>query len=275
LPLPSCGLLRLVAGADALERRHRNADRAAHTDSRDLPGRAHPVDRLARDVQRLGRFSRRRQQRRRGSRCLVSTHSLCCSATPRATSRRRTRVLKRAAQVALLSSRLELRDIRDVEQFAGRIVERSGLELSYHDREDLLASLIVECWRCAGDYDASRASFSTFATIRLRSAVTAWLRTSNERCGRTGFVGGRTVWRFGDGRVHERPRREFVSLDEGDNEARNAVRRDRLDIALTERNGDREADRDSDLGGLYATRDSEAIRDFYEMGLEPPRRAAR
>src|SRR6266566_5199099 len=102
------------------------------------------------------------------------------------------------ALVALLSSRLELRDIRDVEQFAGRILERSGLELSWSDREDLLEALIVCAWECSvsGDYDPSRGAFSTFATYRLRSAVTAWLRTSNERCGRTGFVGGRTVWKF-------------------------------------------------------------------------------
>jgi hypothetical protein len=171
--------------------------------------------------------------------------------------------------VALLGSRFELFDIVDVERFAGRIVERSGLELSWSDREDLLASLVAYAWELSvgGNYDASRASFSTYATIRLRSAITAWLRTSNERCGRTGFVGGRTVWRFGDGRVHERPRREFVSLDEGDNEARNAVRRDRLDIALTEGNGDRETDRDEDLGGLFATRDRERARDLFAMGL--------
>ena len=168
--------------------------------------------------------------------------------------------------MALLSSRLELRDIRDVEQFAGRILDRSGLEFNWSDREDLLASLIFECWRCAGDYDASRAAFSTFATYRLRSAVTAWLRSSNERCGRTGFVGGRTVWKFSDGRVHKRPQRVFVSFDDPD-------ARDRLVDTFAEGEGGREADRDSDLGRLYAERDSARTRDLHEMRLDPPRRA--
>lgn len=165
--------------------------------------------------------------------------------------------------MALLSSRLELRDIRDVEQFAGRIVERSELRLGYHDHEDLLASLIFECWRCADDYDPGRAAFSTY---KLRAAVVAWLRTSNERCGRTGFVGGRTVWKFKD-HVHEKPLREFVSFDDAD-------ARGRLDESLAEGNGDRAADRDSDLGRLYAERDSARARDYDALGLEPPRRDA-
>jgi hypothetical protein len=170
--------------------------------------------------------------------------------------------------VALLPSRLELRDISDVEQFAGRILERSGLALNYYDREDLLDSLIVCAWECSvsGDYDPSKGAFSTFATYRLRSAVTAWLRSSQERTGRTGFVGGRTTWKFRD-RVHERPQRVLVSLD--------GAERDRLVDTLAEGDGDREADRDEALGGLYATRDRERARDLYEMGLEPPRRAAR
>ena len=168
------------------------------------------------------------------------------------------------ALVALLSSRLELLDIRDVEQFAGRILERSGLELSYHDREDLLASLVVECWSCAGDYDESRASFSTFATIRLRAAVVAWLRTSNERCGRTGFVGGRTVWKFRD-HTYERPRRDLISFDDSDA---------RLAETLAERNGDSEADRDEAVGGLYAERDRQRDRDLRVLGIEPRRRVA-
>jgi hypothetical protein len=170
--------------------------------------------------------------------------------------------------VTLLSSRLELRDIRDVEQFAGRIVERSGLALNYYDREDLLGSLIICAWECSvsGDYDPSKGAFSTFATYRLRSAVTAWLRSSQERTGRTGFVGGRTTWKFRD-RVHERPQRVLVSLDGSE--------RDRLVDALAEGNGDRAAVGDSDLGGLFAERDRLRARDYFEMGLEPPRRAAR
>jgi DNA-directed RNA polymerase specialized sigma24 family protein len=172
---------------------------------------------------------------------------------------------KTPASVAILSGRLELHDV-DVESLALWVISRSGLELNWSDREDLLETLVVACWECSDDYDPGRGAFSTFATIKLRSAVTAWLRTSNERCGRTGFVGGRTIWRFGDGRVHERPQRVLVSFDGAD--------RDQLVNALSEGRGDREADRDEAVGGLFATRDSERARDFYEMGLEPRRRAA-
>jgi DNA-directed RNA polymerase specialized sigma24 family protein len=167
--------------------------------------------------------------------------------------------------VALLSSRLELRDIRDVEQFAGRIVERSGLELSYHDREDLLESLIVECWACADKYDPARGAFSTFATYKLRAAVVAWLRTSQERTGRTGFVGGRTTWKFRD-RIHQRPQRVLVSLD--------GAERDRLVEALTAGSGDPAADCDPDRERLLSDRDQARDRDYALLGLDPPRRAA-
>jgi len=141
----------------------------------------------------------------------------------------------------------------------------AGSSSTWSDREDLLASLVFECWRCADDYDPDRAAFSTLATYKHRAAVVTWLRTSNERCGRTGFVGGRTRWVFGDGRVHERPQRVLVSFDDADA---------RLGETLTEGDGDREADRDSDLGRLYATRDRERARDYDALGLEPPRRAA-
>jgi hypothetical protein len=92
--------------------------------------------------------------------------------------------------LALLSSRFELYDIRDVEAFAISIIDRSELRLSHHDREDLLDSLIVACWKCSLDYDPARACFSTFATYKVRAELVAWLRTSNERTGRTGFRAG-------------------------------------------------------------------------------------
>jgi RNA polymerase sigma factor (sigma-70 family) len=167
--------------------------------------------------------------------------------------------------VALLSSRFELFDIVDVERFAGRIVERSGLALSHHDREDLVASLVVACWECSDSYDPERGSFSTFATYRLRSEVTAWLRTSNERCGRTGFVGGRTVWKFRN-RVYERPQRVLVSLDGAD--------RDLLAATLGEGDGDSEADRDEVVRGLFEARDRHRARDLELLGYEGPEIAA-
>jgi len=74
-------------GSSQAQRRsspHRNPDRAPHADCRQLAGGGHSVDRLAGDIQRLCRFSRRRQHRvRRVNLGLISTHCLCCSATPK------------------------------------------------------------------------------------------------------------------------------------------------------------------------------------------------
>jgi DNA-directed RNA polymerase specialized sigma24 family protein len=151
---------------------------------------------------------------------------------------------------------LQLHDIDDAERFVGTIVSRSGFSLSFHDREDLGEYLLVECWQLSLRYQAGGISFSTWAGNTLRRRSVDWLRQQN----------GRTIWRFGDGRVHERPRREFVSFDD-------ANARDRLDEALAEGNGDSEADRDEALGGLLDARDREADRDYAILGLEPPRRA--
>lgn len=154
--------------------------------------------------------------------------------------------------------RLALYDIADTAGFVGAIVSRSGLALSWSDREDLEQFLLTTAWEISLSFDPSRGSvgFSTYAGHILRRRTHDWLRQQN----------GRTIWRFGDGRVYERPRRELVSLDD-DSE------RNRLVDTLAEGNGNSEADRDSDLGRLYAERDSARIRDELEMGLEPPRRA--
>ncbi len=155
--------------------------------------------------------------------------------------------------------RLALYDIADTAGFVGTIVNRSGLALSWSDREDLEQYLLATAWEISLTFEPGRGSvgFSTYAGNILRRRTHDWVRQKN----------GRTVWRFGDGRVYERPRREFVSFDDD-------AERGRLVDTLAEGNGDRAADRDEGLGRLYATRDRERTRDFYEMGLDPPRRAA-
>jgi len=153
--------------------------------------------------------------------------------------------------------RLALYDIADTAGFVGAIVNRSGLALSWSDREDLEQFLLATAWEISLTFEPGKGSvgFSTYAGNILRRRTHDWVRQKN----------GRTIWRFGDGRVHERPQRVLVSFDDADA---------RLGETLTEGDGDREADRDSALGRLYATRDRERARDYLEMGLDPPRRAA-
>jgi hypothetical protein len=153
---------------------------------------------------------------------------------------------------------LALYDIADTAGFVGAIVNRSGLALSWSDREDLEQYLLSTAWEISLTFEPGRGSvgFSTYAGNILRRRTHDWVRQKN----------GRTIWRFGDGRVHERPRPQLLSFDDD-------AERDRLVDTLGTGTGDSETDRDEDLGRLYATRDRARTRDLYEMGLEPPRRA--
>jgi hypothetical protein len=105
--------------------------------------------------------------------------------------------------------RLELHDIDDTEAFVGAIVSRSGLDLSYHDREDLQQFLLGECWRLSLVYRRGDPHygprFALYATGILRLRVVDW---SRKRL-------GRTRWQFKD-KTYERPRAELVSLDADD-----------------------------------------------------------
>jgi hypothetical protein len=118
--------------------------------------------------------------------------------------------------VTLLNSTFTLHDIRDVESFTARIVERTGLRLSVDDREQLHVYLIEECWELSTRFQPSRISFSSYAGTNLRLRAVDWQR---ERF-------GRTRWVFKD-RVYERPRVELVSLDADDS------LRDRLGSSFT------------------------------------------
>jgi hypothetical protein len=156
---------------------------------------------------------------------------------------------------------LQLHDIDDAERFVGAIVSRSGFALSFHDREDLGEYLLVECWQLSLRYDRGDPQypprFSVHATNILRRRLVDWQRAKH----------GRTIWRFGDGRVHERPRREFVSFDDD-------AERDRLVEAFGTGAGDGEADRDEVVGGLFADRDRKGVRDWARLRRAARRRAA-
>jgi DNA-directed RNA polymerase specialized sigma24 family protein len=131
---------------------------------------------------------------------------------------------------------LQLHDIDDAERFVGAIVSRSGFSLSFHDREALGEYLLVECWQLSLRYQAGGISFSTWAGNTLRRRSVDWVRQRN----------GRTVWRFGDGRVHARQLPSFVPLDG-------------LDDALGAGSGDPADSGDSDLGRVATTGDRQRL----------------
>jgi hypothetical protein len=108
---------------------------------------------------------------------------------------------------------LALHDVADAEGFCAFIVARSRLELSYHDREDLHAWLVSECWLLSLRFEPGGISFSTYAGNTLKRRSIDWQRQRF----------GRRTWRFRD-KVYERPRVTLVSLDDPGN--------DRLESAL-------------------------------------------
>ena len=156
----------------------------------------------------------------------------------------------------MLTGTLSLHEIDDVEAFTLAIVQRSRLELSHHDREDLVAYLLTECWRLSLRFEPGGISFSTYAGTTLRGRLVDWQR---KRFGRTRYV-------FSD-RVLERKLPELVSLDADDSNG------DPLGDNLGTRAGDPAADRDPDFERLLRTGSGTRARDYEALGLKPPRRA--
>jgi hypothetical protein len=108
---------------------------------------------------------------------------------------------------------LALHDIDNVAGFVGATVSRSGLDLSWSDREDLEQTLQIVAWELSLKYQPGGISFSTYADRTLRFRITDWQRSGS---------GGRTRWVFrnedGSRRIHERTLPQFVPLDEDDGE---------------------------------------------------------
>jgi hypothetical protein len=155
--------------------------------------------------------------------------------------------------VSILYGTYSLLGIADVEAFTARIIQRSQLdELSAHDREELHAYLISECWRESTRFEPGGITFSTLAGHVLRRRVTDWKRARY----------GRTVWKFRT-RTYIRPTTIIVSLDADDPE------RGRLVDTLATQTSDPAADSNTDLAGLLADGSRTRARDLLELGLEP------
>lgn len=118
------------------------------------------------------------------------------------------------AETTVLNGRLELWDVRDVEQFCGHLIGNKWADLTPYEKEDLHAYLIATCWELSLRYRPGGISFSTWAGNTLRKRAIDWYR--NER--------GRTRYVFKD-RIIERDLPQFVSLDSelGGSEHRVAV----------------------------------------------------
>ena len=135
----------------------------------------------------------------------------------------------------MLGAKLSLHDIPDVEAFCSQIVRISGLELSYHEREDLTEELIVVCWELSERYDpAGISSFRIYARRILRLRTVDWVRRYR----------GRTRWQFSGG-DYNRDRVQLLSLG------------DPLAESYAKRSVDSTEDRLSDLHRLLGSRDSD------------------
>jgi hypothetical protein len=142
-----------------------------------------------------------------------------------------------------------------VEALCGSVIHKSGLELSHHDEQDLLAYLLAECWRLSLRYEPARGStrsFAGWATTNLRLAVIEWQRKRF----------GRKTWKF-KSHTYTRERPHLVPLDDAG-----------LETVESERAGDPAEGCGPPLDGLYADGDRERARDYFHLGLEPPERAA-
>lgn len=146
----------------------------------------------------------------------------------------------------MLNGKLQLHDVRDVEAFTHRLLPNNP-SLDPHEREDLHAYLIAECWELSLRYQPGGITFSTWARTTLNLRIIDWKRKRY----------GRTTWAFHD-RIITRPNPRPRSLTELDQ--RGTV--------------DAQADRHTDLAGLLRTGNSPPPRQTESLGRRPASRAA-
>ena len=143
-----------------------------------------------------------------------------------------------------------LHDVDDSAAFVAAVVNRSGLSLSWAEREDLDQYLLIELWRRSLRYEGSQGSrFSAWARSTLPKRIVDWQRKSF----------GRRTWKFRD-HVYERPVVVVVSLDDPDFSS--------LGEALATDNGDPATVWDEACRGLYEDRDRTRVQDLECLGLK-------
>jgi hypothetical protein len=162
----------------------------------------------------------------------------------------------------VLNGNFRLHNIEDVEAFCAVIIQRAGLDLSYHDSEDLLAFLIESAWELSIAYDRGDPKFTDtyfpfYAKRMLSRRVVDWQRNRN---GRTRWTDSKR-WPETNG-VYERERPILVTLD------------DRPDEPDVSQPVDTEVGGLSDLIGLLGKRSSAVPQRDSGMGKAPSREAA-
>jgi hypothetical protein len=180
--------------------------------------------------------------------------------------------------VSLLGRTWALHDLEDAERFVSKVLDDSlrkrGAYLRSHEREDALSFLLATLWELSERWDPERApSFATYAYRTLRLRVVDFYRQEY----------GRTRWQWSD-TLYERERPAVFSIERetgtGGRDPRHHTsgNTDRitgeLARAYAARSSDPADDRAPDLSRLLAGGDRQRSRDLYELGLEPPGRAA-
>lgn len=150
-----------------------------------------------------------------------------------------------------LNAPLRLHDVDDVEALLSRAISRSGSAagLRPQEREDLFSHLLEVAYRASLRFKPGPASFATYVYVEAQRGIVGYFRKTR----------GRTVWKFGHGRIHIRKLPEFVSLD---------AEFDSLGDTLAENGSDLETDRLEDDRGLFAERDRYRAEDLAYLGNE-------
>jgi hypothetical protein len=106
----------------------------------------------------------------------------------------------------VLNQKFPLHDLEDTEALCVWIIDRSGLELGYYEREDLLTFLIETAWELSERWDPPakyrNGGFAVWATSTLKRRVLDWQRGKY-----------RTKWQFRD-RTYEREPPRFTVLED-------------------------------------------------------------
>ena len=113
----------------------------------------------------------------------------------------------------MLSHKLALYDIDDVEAFCTSIFKPRAPAIPSRDHEDAIAYLIETTWELSLDYNAGAlpSRFGFYAKRILARRLIDWQRRQY----------GRTKWTFGASRpgyANERPRPDLVSLEHRPND---------------------------------------------------------
>ena len=145
----------------------------------------------------------------------------------------------------MLNGKLSLFEVEDVEALCSRVIEQSQLELSFHDREDLLAWLLATAWQISEDYEPSDPPrFAVHLKGLLRKRIIDWQRGKY-----------RTRWQFAD-RTYERAQPILVPLE------------DRPDVPDHAQSVDVDVHSEAALRGLLRERGSNGHRGNGALGEE-------